>query len=173
MKSTLKGSKPDTAALLNKGDKYEEARDFRTAFKVYLAGARLGDSSCQINLGNYYSWGWGTKQDLKKAEHWYHKAYKNGNAIGALNLGVGKREQGNIRSAIAWFKKAVAMNDGSAHIALARIYMSRRSGHKAAANLLLQAIWLNRDNISELARNEAETLLAVIPGKKRLGIASV
>ena len=44
------------------------------------------------------------QRNLEKAAYWYKKAYKSGDDCGALNLAIDRRKQGNIRSAVIWFK---------------------------------------------------------------------
>lgn len=150
------------ARLFIDADKYEEKRNFRAAFECYLSAAKLGDTGCQVNLGNYYSWGRGTRKSLEKAAYWYKKAYRGGEASGAHNLAIDRRNQGDLRSAIFWFKKAVAMDDGDAHIELAKIYAPNRGGRKKAIELLRRTLRLRRVNISQAGREEADSLLQEI-----------
>lgn len=152
----------DTQSLFNAADKFEEKGDFRSAFKCYLTAAQLGDSWGQVNLGNFYAAGTGVRRDLEKAAYWYKKAYRSGNNDGALNLAIDRKKQGNLRSAVLWFKKAIAMNSGEACIELAKIYSARKGGQKVAADLLRRALRMSRDNISELAKEKAESLLEEI-----------
>jgi len=159
MTSAKRDKTPDTNSLFNEADKYEEMGDFRNAFKCFLAAAQLGHHMSQLNLGNFYASGTGVKRSLEKAAYWYKKAYKNGNNDGALNLAIDRRNEGNLRSAVIWFKKAIAMNSGDACIELAKIYSARKGGEKAAANLLRRALRMSRDNISDDARDKAESLL--------------
>jgi TPR repeat protein len=98
--------------------RHEESGDYKRAYAALLTGAKLGDSSCQINLGNAYADGSGVRKNLEEAARWYKKAYRNGERCGALNLAIDRCKQGNIRSAIIWFKKAIALSEGSACIAL-------------------------------------------------------
>jgi TPR repeat protein len=153
---------PDAEQLFLKAEQFEEKNDLRNAFKCLLAGAQLGDTGSQLNLGNFYASGKGTRKSLEKAAYWYKEAYNNGYSTAALNLAIDRRNQGNVRSAVVWFKKAIAMGDGEACIALAKIYKSRKGGQKAAAGLLKRALRLNRDCISEAGREEAESLLRAI-----------
>lgn len=102
-----------------------------------------------------------------KAAYCYKKAYKSGYSCGALNLAIDRRNQGNTRSAVIWFQKAIAMNDGDACIELAKIYKTRKGGQKAAANLLTRALRLTRDNISEAAMEEAKSLLKALAKASR------
>jgi len=146
----------ETDKLLREAELHEEEGNFRAAFECLLAGANLGDSSCQVNLGNFYATGNGVRKNLKKAAYWYKKAYKNGSSCGALNLAIDRRNEGDVRSATIWFKKAIAMNDGQACIQLAKMYKNRKGGQKTAMDLLRQA---QRLEISEASEEEAEALL--------------
>jgi TPR repeat protein len=159
MASTKRDKMPDAERMFFEAEQFEEKGDFRNAFKRLLAGAQLGDAGSQLNLGNFYAWGRGVRRDLKKAAYWYKKAYRNGYDTGAFNLAIDRRNEGNVRSAVIWFKKAVAMNSGEACVELAKIYKPRKGGQKAAANLLKRALRLSRDHISDAAKEEAESLL--------------
>lgn len=165
---------PAAEQLFLEAEQFEEKSDFRNAFRCLLAGARLGDSGSQLNLGNFYASGKGTRKSLEKAAYWYKKAFKNGYSTAAHNLAIDRRNQGNVASAELWFKKAIAMGDGEACIELAKIYKTRKGGRRSAASLLRRALRLNRDCISEAGRDEAKSLLNEI-GKEtktnRRGIA--
>ena len=156
----VKGPTADT--LFVEAEKCEEIADFRGAFKRLSAAAQLGHHMSQLNLGNFYSEGTGTRRSLTKAAYWYKKAYKNGNPDGPLNLAIDRRNAGNIRSAVFWFKKAIAMNNGEACVELAKIYTLRSGGKKAAADLLRRALLMGRDDISDDAKEKAAALLKTI-----------
>jgi TPR repeat protein len=159
MKSIRRDKMTDHESYFNEAERYEEKRDFKNAFKCLLAAAELGHHMSQLNLGNYYASGRGTRRDPEKAAYWYKEAYKNGNSDGAMNLAIDRRNEGRVRSAVIWFKKAIAMNSGEARIALAKIYNARKGGQEAAAALLRPALQMSRDNISDSAKEEAESLL--------------
>jgi TPR repeat protein len=162
--TSAKRDKPqDTESLFNEADKCEEMGDLRGAFKRFLTAAELGHAMSQVSLGNFYASGKAVRRDLEKAAHWYKKAYNNGYRDGALNLAIDRRNQGNLRSAVVWFKKAIAMNSGDACIELAQIYGARKGGQKAAANLLKRALRMSRDDISEDTKEKAESLLKAMP----------
>ena len=150
---------PNPERLFREAELREEAGDFRTAFRLLSAAAQLGHVGGQLNLGNFYAWGRGARKNLEKAAYWYKKAYKNGYSDGALNLAIDRRNQGDIRSAVIWFKKAIAMNNGDACIALAKINNTRKGGQRAATRLLRRALRMSRDDISDAAKEEAESLL--------------
>lgn len=149
----------DAERLFLEAERHEQAGDYRKAFECLSSAARLGHHMSQVNLGNFCASGTGVRRSRKKAAYWYRTAYRNGNSGGAFNLAIDRRNEGNIRSAVIWFKKAVAMSNGEACVELARIYSARKGGQKAAADLLRQAIRMSRYEISEAAKEEAQSLL--------------
>ncbi len=162
MRPVRRDKTADPERLFREAEQYEEAGDFRAAFRLLLAAAQLGHVGGQLNLGNFYAWGRGVRKDLEKAAHWYKKAYKDGNSDGALNLAIDRRNEGRVRSAVIWFKNAVAMNNGDACIALAKIFNGRKGGQRAAADLLRRALRMSRDDISDDAKEKAQSLLREI-----------
>ena len=69
------------ADLLDGRGRYTEA------LPLLLKGAKAGDTSCQILLGNYLSDGRkGIPIDRKRGVYWYKQAYKQGSSTGASNL---------------------------------------------------------------------------------------
>jgi len=150
---------PDPESLFREAELAEESGNLREAFESLSAAARMGHVGSQLNLGNYFAWGRGVKRNLKRAAFWYTKAYRQGDSTAAQNLAIDRLSQGKIRSAVAWFKKAIAMNNGEACVALAKVYRARKGGQKASEELLRRAVKLSRDDISESARDEARSLL--------------
>jgi len=126
--------------LLSDAERFEESGNYKMAAEMLLRGAKLGSDSCQLNLGNYYADGTGVRRDLGKAAHWYKNAYKNGNSWGAFNLAIDKRNNGDLRSAERWFKKAIAMRHGGAHLQLAMSRDNASSDEKAEAESLLRGL---------------------------------
>ncbi len=158
---------PDPAKLFLEAERYEETGDFSSAFKCLLAAAQLGDSGSQLNLGNFYASGKGVRKSLEKAAYWYKRAYRSGDRSAASNLAIDRRNEGNIRSAVIWFKKAIALKDGDACIPLARIYKGRKGGQKIAVALLKRALRMSRSDFSESGREEAESLLKELTAPAR------
>jgi TPR repeat protein len=145
--------------LLREAEIKEEQGDFTGAFSIHMTAAKLGSVPSQLAVGNYYSAGRGVQKDLEEASRWYRMVYRSGEYTGAHNLADNLQKQGNRRGAIAWFKRAVAMNDGDACVRLAKIYLEGRNGVKAATDLLRRAISLSRCETSDAAREEATVLL--------------
>jgi TPR repeat protein len=159
----------DRERLLSEAEGFEEADNYKLAAKVLLRGAKSGDTSCQLNLGNYYASGTGVRKNLEKAAYWYETAYKNGNRAGALNLAIDERNRGDFRAAEKWFKRAVAMHDGSAYIELAKMYVTQGKKRLEALELLRQVIKMSWDNVSIDEKAEAKSLLRALKGKTARG----
>jgi hypothetical protein len=140
-------------------ERREEGGDLRGAFRSLMAAAKLGDEMSAVNLGNCYSVGRGVRKDLRRAAYWYKRAYRHGDSTGALNLAIDLEKGGNLRGAIAWLKRAGAMNDGEANLKLARIYVERRNGTAKAIDLLKKTVELSPSHVSDEAREQAEELL--------------
>jgi TPR repeat protein len=166
----MRRRKPDVTVdpekLFTEAERFEKRGDFERAFQCFLKAARLGHTGCQVSLGNCYAAGKGTKENMQAAAYWYKKAYKNGDRVGALNLGIDRRNEGRIRSAEIWFKKAVAMNDGDAWIALAGLYKDRRDKREAAIDLLKRVLSMSRADISDDGKKEAKSLLKEMEMKR-------
>jgi len=142
------------AGLLDERSRYTEA------LPLLLKGAKAGDTSCQILLGNYLSDGRkGIPVDERRAIYWYKRAYKQGCSIGASNLAMHYRKQGDVDEAYRWYELAVKSGDNEAHLALAKIWLHDR-GDKAKAIKHLKAVFQgNPNDVSELGRDEARTVL--------------
>lgn len=152
-------SRPDADTLFRASEILEDLGDKRSAFKCVEAGATCKHGPSQTKLGYMYAGGIGTKKDLKQAEYWYATAYRNGQAVAAFNLGMDKRDQGDRRSAIAWFRKAAAKNYGDAFVELAKLYSDRARTRRQAVDLLQRAVRLDSEHIFDSSRHEAEALL--------------
>lgn len=159
MTSATRSKRRDPEKLFVEAGRFEEKDDLKNAFQCFHAVAHLGHALSQVSLGNFYADGVGVRKDRPKAAYWYKKAYRNGYRDGAMNLAIDRRNEGNTRSAVVWFKKAIAMNSGDAFVALAKIYGSRKRGQRAAMDLLRRALRLGRDHISEETKEEAKCLL--------------
>jgi uncharacterized protein len=127
---------------------------------VLLKGAKAGDTSCQILLGNYLSGGRkGISIDQTRAIYWYKQAYKQGNSTAPFNLAMDYRKQGDVDEAYRWFELSVEAGNNEAHLALAKIWLHDRE-NKAKAIKHLKAVFQgNPRDVSELGRDEARTML--------------
>lgn len=89
-------------------DLYEEGK-LKEAFLAFQRAAKLGNPQAQVNLGNLYDAGEGVEQDRKLAAYWYKRAIKNGIPEGAHNLAISYKQQGKIKWAQFWSKRASEM----------------------------------------------------------------
>jgi len=143
--------------FLLQADRFEETGDLGSAFNSLLVGAEANFSGCQLNLANFYAQGKGTPKSYDRSAFWYKRAYRNGLPDAALNLAIDHRNQGNTRSAVSWFRKAIAMGDGEACLQLAQLYLARKRNLPEAGELLRQAV--SSDYISEESREESQAIL--------------
>jgi TPR repeat protein len=164
MKIRLSDEMPNPDHLFIQAYRHEDKGDCKGAFKCLLIAARLGHTGSQINLGNFYSWGKGVRKSAKDAAYWYTRAYKNGDSTGAFNIAIDKRNEGNTRAAVIWFKKALNMKYGEAAVELAKIHMLRRGGMETAVELLRSTRSMKRDEISDDAKQDAASLLSRLTG---------
>jgi TPR repeat protein len=142
------------ADLLDECGRYVEALPF------LLKGAKAGDTSCQILLGNYLSDGRkGIPIDRKRGVYWYRKAYEEGSSTGASNLALTYRKQGDWDEAYRWFELAVESGDNEAHLALAKIWLFDRDNKAKAVKHLKGVFRGDPRDVSELGRDEARTML--------------
>jgi TPR repeat protein len=159
MASKKRKDAPDAEGLFCAAELHEEQGKLEEAFDCLRIAAQLGHIGAQVNLGNFYAAGQGVRKNPKQAARWYKEAYKNGERTGAHNLAIDLRNQGKIRSAETWFKKAIAMKEGDAYLALAKMRMARRGGQKGAASLLREGLLLSPRDMSDDGKEEAESLL--------------
>jgi TPR repeat protein len=150
--------------FLVEAERFEETGNYKMAARALRRGAAEGNTSCQLNLGNYYTAGKGVRKSTQRAAYWYRKAYESGDRSGAFNLALVKRDQGDFRWAEFWLKKAVAMRDGSAHVELAKMWIAKGKKTREALELLRQAIKLSRDDLSIDEKVEAKSLLRKLGG---------
>jgi TPR repeat protein len=118
-----RSNKSKTDELFIRADKQADEGNFKSAFRLYLAAAKAGDSSCQINLGNFYDEGSGVRRNRSAAMYWYKRAYRRGEPCGAHNIGVMWRNEKKYGQALNWFKKAVRLGDDEANLEIAKHYL--------------------------------------------------
>lgn len=79
--------------------------------KEFKQRAKQGDTEAQFNLGIMYYYGYGVKQNYKKAFKCRLKAAKQGNIEAMNNLGTmyfnGKGVKQNYKKAEEWWLKAI------------------------------------------------------------------
>src|SRR6516165_9869853 len=108
MRSSRKSRAHD---VLIRADRQADEGNLKSAFRLYLAAAKAGDSSCQINLGNLYHEGSGVRRKSVGSHVWYKRAYRRGESCAAHNIRVMWRNEKKYGKALNWFKKAVRLGD--------------------------------------------------------------
>lgn len=109
--------------LFRRAANYEEQRDMRSAFRLYLKAAKNGDSGSQLNVANLYDAGDGVRRNCEAALYWYKRAYRRGSASAASNIGVSWRNEKKPKLALEWFRKAVRLGDDEANLEIALHYL--------------------------------------------------
>jgi TPR repeat protein len=128
--------KPNVEALFIQAAKQEENGKLRSAFRLYLAAAKAGDTGCQLNVANFYDAGTGVRRNRVAALYWYKRAYRRGYSCAASNIGIMWRNENQPRRALKWFEKAVRLGDDEANLEIAKYYLqSEQNPLKAIGHL--------------------------------------
>lgn len=149
--------KSDRDVLFARAAKHEENGELRSAFRLYLAGAKAGDTGCQLNVGNYYDAGTGVRRNRLAALYWYKRAYRRGVSSAATNIGIMWRNENNPKRALEWFQKAVRLGDDEANLEIAKHYLRNEGNPRKAIQHfenVCQSNW-----VSEAGVEDATTLL--------------
>ena len=95
-------------------------------FKRMLSSAQEGDSSSELQIGNYYAEGEKVIRDEVKAAEWYKKAALHDNTQGqyqygnVLLKGIGVLQ--NYKEAVLWIEKAARKGNKNAQYSMGDIY---------------------------------------------------
>lgn len=143
--------------LFVRAAKQEENGQLQSAFRLYLAAAKAGDTSCQLNVGNFYDAGTGVRRNRSAALYWYKRAYRQGVSCAASNIGVMWRNDKNPKRALEWFRKAVRLGDDEANLEIAKHYL-RNEPNTAKAIRHLEKV-CQSDCVTEAGTEEATKLL--------------
>jgi hypothetical protein len=128
-------------ALYLRAEILDDRGRFPEAYPLLVKGAKAGDDSSQVMLGNYLSDGRkGVPKNPDRAVYWYKRAFAQGSALGAYNLAMHYRNLGDVDEASQWFERAAGSGDYSAHLDLAKIWLHER-GNKAKAKKHLNALF--------------------------------
>ena len=106
--------------------------------------------------------GLGVAADKRRAMQLYRSAWRRGCPGAASNIAILYREQGNARAMFQWFKREADAGDAGAYLDLAKCYVSGTGVRKDAQAALLcleTAVGSGRDHITEVEREEAQTLM--------------
>ena len=148
-------------SLFERANKHWEEGKLQSAFRLFLASAKAGDSGSQVNLGNFYIDGIGVKANRAQALRWYRRAYLLGERSAASNIGLVFRDEQKLKYALRWFERARDLGDGDANLEIAKIYIDKNDRVKATG-YLKQALKANADDVTEGSKEEANRLLKIL-----------
>lgn len=98
--------------------------NFKEAELWSLRAAEQEQVGAQLILGELYRKGLGGQKDLKRANNWYVKAAKQGNAIAQFYVGMKHDTEQNPKEAARWYRKAAEQEFLPAQRLLGKLYIS-------------------------------------------------
>lgn len=128
--------------------------NLRRAFTLFMQAARLGDRASQVNLGYFFDNGLSVKKSKQMALEWYGKAYHQGDAGAANNIGTVYRDLGRPTKMLWWFRRAAAMGDPDTLLDLGKRY---ESGQSVPMSLAKARVFYFRVLASKHATEEGKT----------------
>lgn len=131
----------------------------RSAFRLFLSAAKLGEPGAQHNLGYFYDVGIGVKANRTAALYWYRRAYRHGYRVAASNIATMYRDENKIKRALEWFHRAIRLGDADANLEIAKILLQQERGATKAIGYLKRTIESNASDVTEGSRQEAQNLL--------------
>jgi TPR repeat protein len=159
-------NKAKAEALFTRADRAEERGDRKSAFKLMLAAAKLGEQGAQLNVANYYADGTGTQRNHSTALYWYRRAYRRGYSPAANNIGILWRNKGRSQRSLYWFRRAVALGNEESNLEIAKHFLNNENAPRKAISYLKRVTASQR--ITEAGLEEAALLLR--ESEKRLKI---
>jgi TPR repeat protein len=127
-----------------------------SAFRLFLHAAKAGDAGSQLNLGYLYDYGIGVQSNRRAAEYWYRRAYVQGMAGGANNIGTLYRDEQRPKRALLWFRRATKLGDVGANLEIAKYYLNHEQNTDRAVEHLEMVI--ASDSVSEAEKETARKL---------------
>ena len=150
-------------ALFSRASRLSDNGRYKSAFRLFLAGAQKGDLSCRLNVGTCYDAGTGVRPDRAAALYWYKRAYRRGDASAASNIGTIWRDEDKLQRALYWFQRAVALGDDDANLEIARIYLCKEDDRRKAIPYLQRVC--RSQMVTESSKEEAQRLLKEVRGR--------
>ncbi len=93
-------------------------RSATRAAEWFRKAAEHGNSAAQNNLGILLGNGNGVKKNFEQALFWLRKAFHAGDTCVAQNIALTYRENGDLKTAVKWFRKSADDGDGDALLQL-------------------------------------------------------
>lgn len=140
----------------------EERGDFAFARRSFEWLVKLGEYEALTRLAYMHDVGVGMDVDKQAAMRLYQRAWRAGRSVTAANnIAILYRERGDHRAMFAWFRRAAAIGDGSAHLDMARCYLEGSGVRKDLQSALrCLSVAISSDYISEHEREQALALMA-------------
>lgn len=113
-----------------KGCEAEDAGDIKKAVRLYRAGAKLGNTAAQSNLGNLLD-DYVHPPKPAEAVYWYKRAVRLGCYTAASNLAVHYRNNGKARWYRHWLSVAAKMGDEESEIELRKLLRTEKKTAKS------------------------------------------
>jgi TPR repeat protein len=142
-------------ALFTRADQEEERGNSRSAFRLMLAAAKLGNTMAQVNVGNYYDDAKGVRRNRAAALYWYKRAYRRGHSSAAHNIGALWRKEQQFNRALAWFLRAVKLGDDEANLEVGKHYLRVEKNPKKAIPYFQRVRpsgWVSEAGVEEAAK---------------------
>jgi TPR repeat protein len=152
-------------SLWLRAEKREEEGKMRAAFRLMLAAAKLGSSSAQINVGNYYDDGRGVRRNHSTALYWFKRAYRRKDSTAAHNIGCVWRREGKSLRSLYWFLRAVKLGDEESNLDIGEHFLYNEKNPRKAIVYFKRVRpigWVSKAGVEEAAKLLREA-------KRRLG----
>lgn len=128
----------------------------------FRRAAEHGSATAQNNLGVLLGDGNGVRKNVEEALLWLKKAFRAGDSCVAHNIAITYRENGDLRRAFEWFRRAAEARDGDALVQLGIHYYwgkGVRRNPRAAVRCFRAATKV--ENISGTGRDDAFFFLGI------------
>ena len=137
-----------------------DAGDLRGAFELFCAAASDGDAPSQNTLGYFYDSGIGTERNPGLALRWYRRAARQNEVCAISNIAVIYRDQGELKKARTWFRRAISLGDMDAALELGKLFLHGRTRGSTARAKKYLAMATSAQVITDAGREEAGALMA-------------
>jgi len=161
--------------LFVRAEREQERGDRRSAFRLMLAAAKLGDIGAQVNVGNCYDDAQGVRRNRELALYWYRRAYRRGCSAAAHNMGVMLRKENQLKRALRWFARAVELGDEESNLEIGKHYLIEERNPRRAIPYLRRVRpsgWVTEAGVEEAQKlvKEATRALRSASDSKRADV---
>jgi TPR repeat protein len=147
---------------MDKRGKLIVKRSAAKAAQWFRRAAEHGCGPAQNNLGILLSNGNGLRKNVEESLFWLRRAFRAGDSCAAQNIAITYRENGDLKTAFKWFRKAAGAGDGDALIQLGIHYYwgkGVRRNPRAAVRCFRAAKKVK--NVSGMGRDDAYFFLGI------------